>query len=134
MPVYEYECGDCGAFTALRPMAEFEAPCPCPDCGEVAPRVMLTAPAISAMSRSSRLAHAANERSAHEPRRSSGHGAGCGCCSGKSLSLKGKGARQGAGAGQGEGARQGKGGGFAASAAGSPAKSFPAARPWMISH
>ncbi|MBX3539492.1 MAG: zinc ribbon domain-containing protein [Chelatococcus sp.] len=120
MPVYDYECHACGPFTALRPMADFAAPCDCPDCGEEAPRVLLTAPAIGMANRSSHLAHAANERSAHEPRRSSGHGAGCGCCSGKSLALKGRG---GKGSGAGEGG-----------SAGQAAKSFPSARPWMISH
>lgn len=26
MPIYEYDCATCGDFTALRPMAEREAP------------------------------------------------------------------------------------------------------------
>ncbi|CAH1655262.1 FmdB family zinc ribbon protein [Chelatococcus asaccharovorans] len=127
MPVYEYECAACGPFTAMRPMADFEAPCDCPDCGAEAPRVLITAPAIGAMNRSSFLAHATNERSAHEPRRSSGHGAGCSCCSGKSLTLKGA---RGQGSGSGDGAARGA----ARAAATRAAKSFPSARPWMISH
>ena len=28
MPVYDYLCADCGPFTMLRPMAEFDAPYP----------------------------------------------------------------------------------------------------------
>ena len=33
MPVYDYLCGRCGAFTAMRPMAECEQPNACPGCG-----------------------------------------------------------------------------------------------------
>ena len=45
MPTYDYECPDCGPFTELRPMAEFDRPQPCPDCAQQAPR-LLTAPAL----------------------------------------------------------------------------------------
>jgi len=44
MPVYEYLCDSCGPFTDMRPMAECELPQDCPDCGAVAPRVILPAP------------------------------------------------------------------------------------------
>jgi len=107
MPVYEYACDDCGPFTALRPMAAFQDPHACPDCGADAPRVLLSAPAIAGMDAGRRRAAAVNERSSNEPRRSSGHAAGCGCCSGRKLQLP---------------------------RATPAAKSFPAARPWMISH
>jgi putative FmdB family regulatory protein len=40
MPIYEYACGDCGDFTASRPMAESASPQDCPRCGERAPRVL----------------------------------------------------------------------------------------------
>jgi putative FmdB family regulatory protein len=46
MPNYEYECETCGPFTENRPMAEFDQPQPCPDCGDEAPR-LLTCPALS---------------------------------------------------------------------------------------
>ena len=105
MPVYDYACADCGAFTALRPMADFEAPCACPDCGAKAQRVILTAPALAGMDRARRIAAATNERSSSEPKSSKSHAPGCGCCSGRKLS-----------------------------APSSAAKSFPSARPWMISH
>lgn len=112
MPVYEYLCEACGPFTALRPMSEYEAPQPCPDCGERAGRVLLTAPDFSTMSPSLRLAHATNERCATAPSTLSAlkgaHGSGCACCSG---APKRKTARGSNGA-----------------------KSFPNARPWMISH
>lgn len=110
MPVYEYLCEECGPFTAIRPMAEFDKPNDCPDCGKHAPRVLLTAPRMALMSPESRVAHATNERSAHAPRSSKSHGAGCSCCSGKSRSKRI--------------VKQGKDG----------SKSFPTARPWMISH
>ena len=108
MPVYDYLCEECGPFTALRPMAEYREPCDCPDCGVSTPRAVLNAPRLALMSASRKSGHETNERSRHAPRRSSAHGAGCACCST----------------------------GTKTSAAASPggAKSFPSARPWMISH
>jgi putative FmdB family regulatory protein len=111
MPVYEYLCRDCGPFTELRAMAEYELPSACPDCGAMAPRVLLTAPRCQTMSSQSRLAHATNERSANAPSLSSAkdaHGAGCACCSASTSRM----------------VRRGTDG----------SKSFPTARPWMISH
>jgi putative FmdB family regulatory protein len=107
MPVYDYACGTCGVFTALRPMADYALPLDCPDCGQSAPRALLQVPGISVMASGQRRAHAANERSAHAPRLASAgaHGAGCGCCK-----------------------PAGKPAGPAA------AKSFPSQRPWMICH
>ncbi|MBS9478632.1 FmdB family zinc ribbon protein [Ancylobacter radicis] len=122
MPVYEYLCESCGDFTAMRPMSEYQAPQPCPDCGASAPRVMLTAPHFSGMARESLVAHATNERAANAPMTTgefaaksaaARHGSGCSCCSGgmKSRTKKSK-----------------------TATAASGAKSFPSARPWMISH
>lgn len=116
MPVYEYMCESCGDFTAMRPMSEYLAPQPCPDCGGTAPRVMLTAPAFSGLSREVRTAHATNERASHAPMNTgeykAKHASGCSCCSGmKSRTKAGK-----------------------TATAKSGAKSFPSARPWMISH
>ncbi len=109
MPVYDYLCGDCGPFTDMRPMAECDLPSDCPACGASAPRVILTPPHFAAMPAATRKAHAANERSAHEPRSlKSSHGVGCACCSGKPSRMTSR----------------GKDG----------SKSFPASRPWMISH
>ena len=107
MPYYDYMCGDCGPFREKRPMAESAAPQPCPFCAVPAERAILTAPRLSGMGADRRAAFATNERSANEPRLSStSHSAGCGCCSGASRSKSPSGA----------------------------AKSFPSARPWMISH
>jgi putative FmdB family regulatory protein len=112
MPVYEYLCKDCGPFTAMRPMSEYELPLQCPECMENAPRVILTAPHFSTLSAGRRLAHATNEKSAHAPKTSAefnaAHGPACSCCSGKSSRL----------------VKRGKDG----------SKSFPSSRPWMISH
>jgi putative FmdB family regulatory protein len=113
MPVYEYLCDDCGPFTNIRPMAECDEPDDCPQCLAVAPRVILTAPAFFCMPSDKRKAHATNERSANAPKTvgeyKAAHGPGCGCCSSTKparLQTRSK----------------------------SGAKSFPTARPWMISH
>lgn len=109
MPVYDYQCRDCGVFTALRPMSAFRDACACPDCGRDAARVFLSMPAIAGMDPVKRKAVATNERASHEPRRSSalGHDAGCSCCSGK---------------------------GKRSAVTSGGMKAFPKARPWMISH
>jgi putative FmdB family regulatory protein len=111
MPVYDYQCPNCGGiFSALRPMSAFRDLGTCPDCGHEAARVFLTMPAVAGMDAARRTAIATNERASHEPKRASvRHGAGCSCC--------------------GTGQAKGK-----AVASPSGAKSFPKARPWMISH
>ena len=117
MPIYEYECAHCGPFEDMQPMARSGEPSACPACGASAPRVMLTAPRLAMMDAGRRTAFATNERSAHVPHystkdsRAGGHGPGCSCCS----SSKGKRGRKTA---------VGRDG----------SKSFPSARPWMISH
>ncbi len=110
MPLYDYECLNCGIFTARRSMAESSEATECDACGKAAPRAYVRAPAIAGMDAGKRNAMARNEKSAHSPMRSSErHGANCGCCgSGKSKQR---------------------------AAANPPAaKSFPKSRPWMISH
>ncbi|WP_163264737.1 FmdB family zinc ribbon protein [Chelativorans alearense] len=111
MPFYDYECGECGVFTALRPMAKAAEPCDCPECGASAPRVILRTPNFALMEPGMRAAHATNERSAHNPKSTRGgqaHGPGCSCCAGRRPSRT---------VSQPDGA-----------------KAFPSARPWMISH
>ncbi|MGE4217870.1 MAG: zinc ribbon domain-containing protein [Alphaproteobacteria bacterium] len=115
MPIYEHECVACGPFTDMRPMAQSSDPVACPDCGALSPRAFLTAPQLSTLSSTVRMAHATNERSAHRPKmsgemREAGHrhGPGCGC---SSSSVKGQAVR----------GRDGS-------------KAFPQKRPWMISH
>ena len=117
MPVYDYMCESCGAFTALRPMSKSAEPCGCPDCGAPASRTYLTFPNIGGMNPARRNAFETNERSAHAPklskkaeRESGAHAPGCACCSGTS---------------------GGKGGAVYTR---DGAKTFPSRRPWMISH
>ena len=113
MPVYDYQCPECGVFAAFRPMSAFRTPCACPDCGGESRRVFLTMPAVAGMDAGKRTAMATNERASHEPRRSGAggaHGSGCSCCSGAAK-------KAGTGA-------QASGG----------MKGFAKARPWMISH
>ena len=110
MPLYDYDCETCGGFAAERSMAEYDLPHDCPACGGPAPRV-LAVPAFALMDAGRRAAIGVNERSAAAPRRSAGTGAHpprCPCCTGAS----------------GQGAFRSRSG----------AKSFPRARPWMISH
>ncbi|PTQ68272.1 FmdB family zinc ribbon protein [Pseudomonas sp. GV071] len=115
MPIYEYDCADCGGFTLLRPMADRDEPCHCPACGSTSKRVILSAPCLSTMAGSQRRAHAANERSAHAPqtldeyKQARRHPAGCGCCSANKPLAPTKANPH---------AMKGK----------------PAGRPWMISH
>ncbi len=108
MPTYDYQCATCGPFSAHRPMADYAEPAHCDGCGAPAPRAYITAPALASMDTGRRQGMAVNERSRHEPRRVSGsHPAGCGCCAPRKPA---------------QGSAQGG------------AKSFPGARPWMISH
>jgi hypothetical protein len=99
-------------FAGVAVHSECDAPQDCPQCLSEAPRVILTAPSFFCMSSDKRKAHATNERSANAPRTvaeyKTSHGPGCGCCSSKPSRL----------------VRKTRGG----------AKSFPTARPWMISH
>ncbi|MGE0223919.1 MAG: FmdB family zinc ribbon protein [Acetobacteraceae bacterium] len=69
MPNYNYECETCGPFAQSRPMAEFDKPQPCPDCGEMAAR-LLTLPAIAG--------GAQQDMGGGMPTRS--HPGGCACC------------------------------------------------------
>ena len=108
MPLYDYQCPTCGPFTAFCAMADYAKPARCHACDAISPRAILTAPAVAGMDAGLRRGLAINERSRHEPRRSSGaHPSGCNCCSSPKRP--------------------------AAEAAGA-AKSFAGRRPWMISH
>ena len=115
MPIYEYDCPDCGDFTALRPMAERDQPCACPVCGEEGARVILSAPGLSALPGERRRAHERNERAQHAPqtleqyRAGRKHPAGCSCCGPSKPVARSKANPHGL-------------------------KASPSARPWMISH
>jgi putative FmdB family regulatory protein len=77
MPTYDYECPDCGPFSEIRPMAEFDLPQPCPDCTQPAPR-LLTAPALPGGAQESSSAWAP----------SASHASGCACCRPRRLSAE----------------------------------------------
>jgi len=115
MPIYEYDCPECGDFTALRRMSEGSEPCPCPACGTPSRRVILSAPGLATMPGHLRSAHATNEQSRHAPKTlgeyaaSKRHPAGCSCC-GPSKPQQPTKANPHA------------------------LKASPSARPWMISH
>jgi putative FmdB family regulatory protein len=79
MPTYEYACRRCGHFEAVRPMAEYDLPEACPDCGQASPRT-LTLPSFASMDAGQRIARSVNERSANAPRSSAAHRPGCSCC------------------------------------------------------
>ena len=114
MPTYDYACDQCGPFESLRSMAQRDAPAVCPQCGTACERVLIGAPRLAVMSDRQRLAMSTNERASHEPVSSKSyvpraHPSGCSCCSG---GAKAK----------------------ATAVAPNGNKSFPAKRPWMISH
>ena len=57
MPVYEFECRDCGSFTELRSLDRSSLPANCPSCGEVSPKVFSVIN-LRAMRPENRTAHA----------------------------------------------------------------------------
>ncbi len=92
-------------------MSESALPATCPKCGNLAQRAVLTPVGAALMDPGKRRAHTTNERSRSVPQLASQrHGAGCSCC-------------RSANAPPASEAR-----------ATVPTKSFPLARPWMISH
>lgn len=112
MPNYDYMCDTCGPFTGFAAMADFDKPCACPACGDPARRALFTAPKLAVVGSGLRRAHETNERAAHEPKSTKKHGPGCGCCSGAGGAKKPSRTLH-----RPDGS-----------------KSFPSARPWMISH
>ena len=113
MPTYDYSCGGCGGFDAIRSMSQRDEPAACPGCGEPSLRVFAGAPRLALLDGSTRSALDTNERARHEPKTSREyvrlrHPAGCGCC------------------------KTGQRGATATGANGN--KAFPSKRPWMISH
>jgi putative FmdB family regulatory protein len=47
MPVYDYECADCGTFEAVRRIAERDDSALCPRCNALAMRVVVGAPTLA---------------------------------------------------------------------------------------
>jgi len=73
MPVYEYNCDECGSFTKLRSLDQSSAPANCPECGESSPKIF-SAVNLRSMRPENRVAWERNERSANAP-----HVCGSGC-------------------------------------------------------
>lgn len=76
MPMYDYQCVDCGGFTGWAPISRAAEPAPCPVCSSPGRRV-ISAPNLGRMNPDVKRAMNRNERAAHEPRmarRSSGTG------------------------------------------------------------
>ena len=78
MPVYDYECADCGVFPQHRPIAERDVPMACELCDQPLRR-LISAPNLALMAPLQRMAATRNERSRHAPRT----GLKTSCCSGK---------------------------------------------------
>ncbi|HTD67585.1 MAG TPA: zinc ribbon domain-containing protein [Candidatus Limnocylindria bacterium] len=78
MPLYEFECENCGRFARLRRFGQSSDPANCPECGASAPRIFSVVN-LRAMAPANRAAHERNERSAHAP-----HVCGSGCSHGHS--------------------------------------------------
>ncbi|MDX1423939.1 MAG: FmdB family zinc ribbon protein [Kiloniellales bacterium] len=66
MPLYSYICETCGEFEGWQSMSQSLEPVGCDRCGNLAPRA-LSAPYLAAMPGNARIAHARNEKAAHEP-------------------------------------------------------------------
>jgi putative FmdB family regulatory protein len=76
MPVYEYNCDECGPFTKLRGFDQSSAPANCPECGVASPK-MFSVINLRVMRLENRTAWERNERSANAP-----HVCGAGCSHG----------------------------------------------------
>ena len=79
MPTYSYRCPQCGPFAAIRRMAEFNLPAPCPTCASESPRT-LTVPAVLGARRSSTIGADQGHEGAASGYDRLKHPAGCKCC------------------------------------------------------
>jgi putative FmdB family regulatory protein len=75
MPIYDYLCTQCGPFTAMRKLADFQQPSPCPVCQQAASRALVV-PRV--LPRSQRQAAAEPNDNASYKRLA--HQSGCACC------------------------------------------------------
>jgi putative FmdB family regulatory protein len=67
MPMYVFDCQECGSFELARPMAEASTRALCPSCQREARRVF-TPPRLARIAAPMRRALETEEASAHEPR------------------------------------------------------------------
>lgn len=68
MPVYEYDCPDCGPFRSLRSMSSWNRPARCPSCGMQSPRAVCAPHIRDARATLHFHIEERNQRSAHEPK------------------------------------------------------------------
>lgn len=116
MPVYDYKCPTHGNFYELASLDDHAMPAPCPECGQLSPRIIVLAPSVLDMAPENRKAYQTNEKARHEPlfstqehrNKEKEHAASCGC--GNKLNT----------------------GKLFYTPEGN--KMFPSMRPWMISH
>jgi len=80
MPVYDYECADCGVFDAMRRIAERDDALPCPRCGAFARRVTISAPALGGGAGDGGGPVSSASSSASEGRYGGMRHVGCTCC------------------------------------------------------
>ncbi|WP_244815982.1 zinc ribbon domain-containing protein [Caballeronia sp. Lep1P3] len=73
MPVYDYACAECGAFEAVRRIAERDDPAACPACGATAQRVTIGAPSVGSGAGAPAMAEDAGSYGMR-------HRGGCLCC------------------------------------------------------
>lgn len=76
MPLYEYECGSCGSFSALRKMSESGLPMDCESCGSESARI-ISVPYFALLAKAKKAAYELNEKSANEPKAIKRSGCGC---------------------------------------------------------
>lgn len=118
MPIYDYHCLQCGAFTTLRKMSESDLAAACPSCGDASER-MITAPQLAILGKAQRSAYERNEKSAHEPK--VGRRSSCGCSGAHTCSTSGSKASKSAEK-------------VAAKTGGFEMQTKKTARPWMLGH
>lgn len=125
MPLYEYECSNCGVFSALRKISESSLAVMCDECGEMGERI-ISAPHLAILDKSQRVAHERNEKAANEPRVS--RRSSCGCTGSHTCKTTQDKAAS---------AKSGKGVAGKKSDANAPAfqmQTKKTARPWMVGH
>jgi putative FmdB family regulatory protein len=76
MPVYDYECAECGAFEAVRRIAERDEPAACPQCNAIAARVTIGAPSVGGGRASDASGAGAEDAGSYGMT----HRGGCLCC------------------------------------------------------
>jgi putative FmdB family regulatory protein len=67
MPLYSYQCLQCGSFEDWRAVSLANSDADCPLCGQASRRQM-SMPFLSCVSRNVRIAHERNEKSMEQPR------------------------------------------------------------------